>query len=354
MHSEKLKISSSMNDHANTSYSAALNQAIMRMQPAFFSWPTEQQDRYRLNLPDKDSALLDRLLLKSLFGIDVHSKDEQEEVFNNFSDEDHLTYNSTILPFTGIGENSFYLNESLGDKTLLDFETLYDYDYDDFKFQEKFREEDIEGYQKRPYYGSLYYSWARLNKDGKFYYATLSNLAGYLVGQIEDAAFDKVEELIPHSFAEGKDHGKAQEGGFLHDMRIEAGGREGQLDLLNDRYYQYSLDRSQALAEYYHQKNLKQVFILDNSQSSDPHLDFIFSDVEALKAVRLKRFIRDCEALKGNSEELAALIAVEKKKILSFIQESYEDIMANYDPKIVKLKKKRQIIISDQAAKDLL
>ncbi|MEK6481951.1 hypothetical protein WJR50_30705 [Catalinimonas sp. 4WD22] len=93
---------------------------------------------------------------------------------------------------------------------------------------------------------------------------------------------------------------------------------------------------------------------MDNSEAQDPQLDFIYSDISALKAVSFKTFMRDCEKIKGNDDELWSLIDEEKKKVHVFLHEQYDNVMATYDPKVVKFKKKRQVIISDRAAKDLL
>lgn len=71
------------------------------------------------------------ILFKSLFSISVKTENEMNKTFDSFNGEQYLLFNSTLLPLTGIGDDHFFLNEHLGEKTLLDFETLYDYDYDE-------------------------------------------------------------------------------------------------------------------------------------------------------------------------------------------------------------------------------
>jgi hypothetical protein len=45
--------------------------------------------------------------------------------------------NELLLPLTGIGDDSFYLNEHLGERrSILDFPTLRAYDEDEHDFQE--------------------------------------------------------------------------------------------------------------------------------------------------------------------------------------------------------------------------
>jgi len=46
--------------------------------------------------------------------------------------------------------------------------------------------------------------------------------------------------------------------------------------------------------------------------------------------------------------------AIEKEKELvrKFVHAAYKDVMENYDSKIVKFKKKRKVVIAEQAIKD--
>lgn len=85
---------------------------------------------------------------------------------------------ATLLPIKGIGKDFFYLNEAFpSQKNLLSFETLYDYDFDDYKFQEDSRKKEQKDYEKKPYRGSLYLTWARLMIDDSFSYGVLSMLS---------------------------------------------------------------------------------------------------------------------------------------------------------------------------------
>jgi hypothetical protein len=108
---------------------AFVRRAIMCVNPEYFSWPVEAQERYRVTMPKEDRFSFEQNLLKALFHIQVKTKEEMEKVFDAFNDEQYLLFNSTILSLTGMGDDLFFLNEYLGDKTLLDFDTLYDYDY---------------------------------------------------------------------------------------------------------------------------------------------------------------------------------------------------------------------------------
>ena len=142
--------------------------------------------------------------------------------------------------------------------------------------------------------------------------------------------------------------------GSLFDMRINAGGLESQLDELKDRYYGYLSTRFESLLDSYDANAPKRVYQIDDNQETEPHRDFIFTDITALQAVRFKHFMMDCNAIQGDPEELKTLIEQEYKEAACFLEHAHQDIMANFDPKVVKRRKKMKVIISDGAAKDLL
>ena len=344
-----------MSNNNSTSHSPELRQAVMSIRPDYYGLPEADQERYRANISSEDVRRIDQILLKSLLNIDVKNREELNAVFDDLSLPLHTLINKTILPIQGIGEDCFWLNEGLqDDRTLLDFETLYDYDYDDFLFQEASRREQSPDHISPPYTGSLYFTWARLLVDGAFYYATLSNIAPYVMSQTEDHVYDKIQEFIPYQYVPGKDHGATDEGrGSIFNMQRDAGGREGQLEELYHRYWQYSFDRTRELGGQYEQEALGQVFIRESVHEGDPQLDFVFSDTQVLKSVRFKSFVRDCRSMKGGYELVEKLIAEEKNRLTTFLEENYHDIMKNYDPKVVKLRKKYKIVMTDQAVKDI-
>lgn len=72
-------------------------------------------------------------------------------------------------------------------KSLLDFSTLYDYNYDDYLFQEDANRREFPHYEGINYYAWRHPSWARLLINYQFYYATLTSLATHFVDEIESA-----------------------------------------------------------------------------------------------------------------------------------------------------------------------
>jgi hypothetical protein len=260
-----------------------------------------------------------------------------------------------MLQLTGIGDDYIFLNESMAENTsLLDYGTIYDYDYADHLFQESMRQRDDSAYIAKPYRGTLYYRWARLQINGVFHYANLCIMAGYMYSKLEEFGFDKINEMIPHKYVDGKNHGKREGKGSIFDLRVDAGGLEAQLEELKDRYYKYLFSLCESILCDFDAKAPKRVYLVDVSRGSEPHIDIIFTDKSAMQAVNFRQFMNDCQAINGDSVELTELIEKECQEALDFLEKSHVDIITNFDPKVVKIRKKKKIIISDAAARDLL
>ncbi|MBC8442216.1 MAG: hypothetical protein H8D87_21330 [Deltaproteobacteria bacterium] len=84
----------------------------------------------------------------------------------------------------------------------------------------------------------------------------------------------------------------------------------------------------------------------------DPYIDFLFSDMSLLKKIHFKSFVRDIRELMGDVQEVYDAIEKEKELVRKFVHDAYKDVMENYDSKIVKFKKKRKVVIAEQAIKD--
>jgi hypothetical protein len=333
---------------------ATLRRAIIRAIPDYYSWPDSERERYRLNLPKRQDFLIRQALLGSLFGIGVNTEAELNAALKGFDDERYLLLNSTLLPFQGIGENDFHLNEWLADGvSLLDFETLGDYARDDHEFQEQARNKEDPAYEIRPYRGDLHPCWARLSIDGEFHYATLLSLARQLLDTLDETGAEQIESLIPHRYVEGKNHGKREPGGTVWDLRVDAGGMELQLETLRDFYYEYLRAAHERLLDRFDEQATQRVYIQRETQGLEAHIRFIFSDKSALDAVRFRQFFSDCRRITGDLTELGAVIEQEKQAAVEFLQAQYRDIQQNFDPTVVPLRKKRKIVLADGALDDL-
>ena len=328
---------------------------MIAVNPDYFSWTPAAQERYRIDMPREDSFRVKQTLLKTLFGLQVDTKEQLEAALDSFSDEQYLLLNSTMLYFNGIGDDQFYLNEYVEHHaTLLDFETLSDFDCHSHNFQEGYRQKEQPDYVIRPYRGTLYGSWARLRIDGAFFYASLWMLANYLSSVLDEIGFDKLNELIPHEYVEGQDNGKREGKGTIWDTRIDAKGQEGQLEALQQRYYRYLSERHQALSDEFDTQAEQRVYLVEDRWKDDPHLNIVFTDKTALQRVRFRHFMTDCRGMLGDNRELDAHVAQGRQLAIAFLEQNHQDIMENFDPKIAPFRQKRKIIIADGALDGLL
>lgn len=332
----------------------AFRKAIIAVQPDYFAWTVEAQERYRLTIPESDRFRAEQSVLQTLFGIRVNTDDEADATFKAFDDEQVVRFQSAMLFFNGIGNDQFFLNEFLGEgETLLDFETVYDYDYNDFCFQQEFFQKEDSSYVVKPYRGSLYHRWARLRIDGNFFYATLCMAEGYLHSLLEEFGREQIDVLIPHRYVDGKNHGKRRGKGTIFDMKVDAGGKEGELEELEDRYRDYVRGRCEVVAAQFDADARGRVYLIDRSREHDPQMDIIFTDKTALQQVRFNHFMADCRNLIGSTLEFDTLVDQEREAAQAFLERHHRNILETFDPKIKKFRKKRQIIIADGALDDL-
>ncbi|GMQ88475.1 MAG: hypothetical protein BMS9Abin08_1725 [Gammaproteobacteria bacterium] len=334
---------------------AALRRAIIRAIPEYYAWPEAEQEQYRLNVSRGKIFRIRQSLLKTLFDIDTNSEEQLDDAMNEFDDEQYLLLNSTLLPFQGIGKNNFFLNEQLTDEvTLLDFSTLGDYARDDHRFQQQARKREDPAYEVQPYRGDLFPSWARLTIDGEFSYATLFSLAARLRDVMDETGTERINELIPHDYIEGKNHGKQERQGTVFDLQVDAAGKEPQLDELQHRYYKYMHARYEHLLDQFDKASKQRVYIQRIEPHREPHINFVFSDKSAFDAVRFRHFHQDCEHIAEDIIELDTLAKQEQKETVKFLDKNYCDILDNYDPSVIRLRKKRKIILADSVLDDLL
>jgi hypothetical protein len=333
---------------------ATLRRAIIRAIPEYYSWPDTERERYRQNVSKEQDILIRQAVLSSLFCVEVSTEEKMNHVMKGFDDEQYLLLNSTLLPFQGIGENDFFLNEWLADGvTLLDFETLGDYARDDHGFQEQARKDEDPAYEIRPYQGDLHLCWARLNIDGEFHYATLVSLARHVLDILDETGSERLEALIPHQYVEGKNHGRRERRGTVLDLQLDAGGMERQLEELRHRYYKYLRTRHDRLLERFDEEATQRVYIQREKRGLEHHIGFVFSDKSALDFVRFRHFFSDCQRNAVDVTELAVVTEQEQKAAVEFLQQQYYDIRLNFDPSVVPFRKTRKIILTDGALEDL-
>ncbi len=336
-----------------TRIKAAARKALIAANPDYHAWPQTQQEQFRASMDDATNNRVDSALLNDLLRIQCNAENAGD-IWREVppSKLDHLNWAKLLT--TGIGDDMMYLNESMAENTsLLDFETLYDYDYDNHLFQEQNNKEQFKNYQGRDYSALRFSCWARLLINNQFYYATLFSLAGYLTENLEEHSDDILQTLIPNEYVEGKNHGKQEKGGYLWDMQIDANGLEQQLDELKSRWYNYIQKRWTALSREFTEAS-PALYTEDLSDNNENHRNFIFNNEHVLKRIHWRHFLADCEALRANFSVVADRQTQEIAQAENWLRENHEDIIKNFDPNVVKLKKKRKIVIAPEAFDGLL
>lgn len=333
-----------------------LKKAIIKFVPDYFTWDIKRQEQYRVETPEEDAFNIMRFLLKEMFDISVSNEDEVEDAWHAMSEAQCSKLNATLLPIKGIGEDFFYLNEAFcSKKNILSFNTLYEYDFDDYNFQEDSRKKYQKDYKGKPYTGSLYLIWARLIIDGSFSYGILSMVAGYLYCQLDEYGNNYIEKLIPHKFMRGKNHGKAEGNGYLFDLKIDANGLESQLDELKYRYWNHISEVHERLIDEFEKESKQNVIILNQSQEGNPNHHFLFTDKEVLKRIHFKTFMRCCRAAEQTDHScLFRKLEKEKHLLTKYLDRQYRDIMDNFDQKIVRFRKKYKVVFHRDSGLDEL
>lgn len=341
-------------ERSKESIERAAVKALIAAAPHYHAWSAEQQERFRATMGEPAEARVDAVLLQEVAGVDC-APAEARKRWEQLPLATRNALNWAKLLTTGIGEDMLFLNELLpAGCSLLDFDTLYDYDHHDHLFQEQANREQDPGYPGREYRALRFSHWVRLLRDGQFHYATLFSLADYLGHRVDEAAHDYIQALIPHRHVRGKDHGKAEKGGTRWDLRIEADGLERQLEELQ---YRWAQRHYREYLEALHREfagEAPAVYWREHTQEGEAHLDVVFNNGTALKLVHWKRFLRDCAALHAEWERVDARVEQELKRARAWLEECCEDILQNFDPSVVRLRRRRKIVIAPGALDGLL
>jgi hypothetical protein len=182
----------------------AARKALMIADSHYFAWPAKQQEHFRATMSEKAQQKVQRVLIDDLLGIKC-SLQELDNTLDEIPFSKLNIINWAKLLTQGIGEDYIDLNEYMAEgKSLLDFSTLHDYDYDDYLFQEEAKKQDIPDYRGVDYFAYQHPSWVRLLIQEQFYYASFMSLATYCLDEIVSAGDDHIDQLIPHDYVDGK------------------------------------------------------------------------------------------------------------------------------------------------------
>jgi hypothetical protein len=332
---------------------ALVNRLLITLDPLFFSYSEAEQNTCRQRFDVTRSDQMFSFLYKELFSLTYDPNSEEETL----SDSQVRLLNAYTTALLGIGENSFRLCELQGEAfDLTAFASLYEYDVAEYEFQRQAREKaSPESGLHKDYRLRLNHDWARfLDSRGDFYYSTLSSLSRYLYDELESVALDMIEMLIPHQWVEGPNHGKDVKGGMEWDMRTDANGLEAELDELHSRARQYLSDVCDELDEEFHVDTGDAVYFLKNRDDpNSPHWDVVVKNASTSKNITFMTFLSDCQKLLQSNEQIEAIKLREVEKLKRFLTQTHRDILDNFDPKVVPLKKRVEIVMSPGALDDL-
>lgn len=333
--------------------SSAAKKSLIAAEPHYFAWSPEKQEHFRATMSRDARKRAQKVLLNSLLNIPCSIKNV-DDVWDDVPKAELNILNWANLLITGIGKDYIYLNQPMAEgKSLLDFTTLYDYDYDDYLYQEQAKRRDFENYKGADYFAWQHPSWVRLLINEQFYYANFLSLATHFINLIESAGDNLIDELIPHDYVRGKDDGKPQKGGFLWDIKIDANGYEGQLEELKHRWHHYQYENWFTLSKRFSQLP-PAVYVYDEKlDNDDPHRSFVFNNAEVLHHLRWRYFLSDCEPFRADYSTLTTELAQAIEQTHIWITDNHIDVMNNFDPNVVKLRKKRKIIMAPGALDDL-
>lgn len=333
---------------------AAANRALMAGSPEYFSWTEDAQEKFRAAPGREARSRMEQVLLKQVLGIEC-SAAQASEVWNELSLEQLNQINPADLLTKGIGEDFVYLNECLDENhSLLDFDTLYDYDHDDFLFQEEWRHRELKNYVSPGYFPLYQPRWVRLLMDEELVYGNLYSLAGYVMSRVEEAGDKRLDQLIPSSYVEGPDHGREDGDGVQWDYRLDAAGLEPQLEELRRRWWQYQQGAELDLQREFAELSPGAYILHDQSPvPGETMVNLVIRNEATLRQIRWKTLLADMRACEGSRDQVDRMIERETVKALAFITEQYRDVIDHYVPPDIAPGKERKLIMSSGALRDL-
>lgn len=333
---------------------AAAKRALMAGNPEYFSWTAEAQERFRAAPTEDARRRMEQVLLKQVLGIQC-SADEASEAWSELTLHQLNEINPADLLTRGIGEDYIYLNESMEeDDSLLDFDTLYDYDYDNFLFQEEWRHRELKNYVSSGYFPLYQPRWIRLVMDEALVYGNLFSVASYVISRVAENGDRRLDELIPSTYVEGPNHGKQEDDGIVWDYQLDADGLEPQLEELSRRWWRYQQEAEQCLQRKLADAPLTAYIIHDKSPVPDEiNVSFVIQNEKTMRRVRWRTFLADLSDIEGEGGEVESLITREIEAGLCFIARQYADICENYVPPDISPDKERKLTISNRALDDI-
>jgi len=244
-------------------------------------------------------------------------------------------------------------------ETLFDFPTFYEFDLAWWQFQKDAQYESVEECRQWMEKGSDHWTpervansinrleeqykdgysiycsgdWFRLIENDIFLYAQMISAKWYIYYELENMISELQNDALPYSLNE-------DDMSFLellneHDpeKKYKAGGREKELDSLQDAIRKYEgqplIDLIDKEIEKHSELSGKTFrfdrgYVETKTEKFDPFTDFIFWDEQSLKNVRTKNFLEDIGTISESSTTITNIIKVLKGLVK-------EDFIVFYD-----------------------
>ncbi|NTF16960.1 hypothetical protein G6L37_00775 [Agrobacterium rubi] len=229
-----------------------------------------------------------------------------------------------MLPFDGIGEDSFYLNEYYSDEgpTLSGFATLRSWDEYTHNTQEAYAVEDgrrPDGIE--PYEGRLLWDWSRWLEDGRLVYGNLSVALAYIGAQLDEHGEDLARARYETDWIKGPEHGKKTEcGNYTYDM-IEIPPANGVLRFAAAHIARVAVAVwSEGCLRDLVQSSGTWVARMRREENGEINEDVVFSGVEAMDRARFRHWLADLSALPDGSATYREIETVYKEKVAGFME----------------------------------
>ena len=250
------------------------------------------------------------------------------------------------------------LNEN---ETIFDYPTFYEFDYKWWEFQKEASLESIEEMKKWMENGSKHYTpetismamdnhnkkfknyemnctgdWFRLMDGNTFIYAQMISAKWYIYDHLEKTIDELIEKNIPWKFKGDIENWLNAINSNIPEETYEANGRERELESLKTKLNEYNNNELLDIIQNELDNNnySGKTFRFDRGYSVDnfdPFTDFIFYDIESLKNIRTKSFLKDFKENQEDSVKLDKIIEKLKLKITDDFKKKYEENLGSYE-----------------------
>ncbi len=249
-------------------------------------------------------------------------------------------------------------------ETLFDYPTLYEFDVSWWEFQKDARYESIDDCKKWMEQGSDHWTpervaksindleeefkdgyqmycsgdWFRLIENDTFIYAQIISAKWYIYYQLEGYISEMQDEYLPYSLNEDEMEFIELLNETDPEKKYKAGGRELELDTLQDAIRKYEgkplldlIDKEIKLHEFSGKTfRFDRGYEETKNEKFDPFTDYIFWDEQSLKNVRTTNFIEDFSKIQLDGPLLMDLIDNLKLKVHTDFMEFYNANKSRY------------------------